>query len=176
MCWEPCCAACTPWPLLWSAQRACCPATLGKAHAHPAFLALYLQALSHAMRVGSPDRLRLYRLYCAGTLEERLLQLSDRLRSLDALCQQSHGRCAGGEGWWAGGLTEVAAGSWLPVGLGLMGRRAELAGLSMPATACGLCNALRVQEQPCGEAEPGTMMVCHAAWQAAPLHLLDLPS
>lgn len=59
------------------------------------------QALSHALRVGSPDRLRLYRLYCAGTLEERLLQLSDRLRSLDALCQQSHGRCAAsGKGWW----------------------------------------------------------------------------
>jgi hypothetical protein len=42
--------------------------------------------------VGSPDRLRVYRLYCAATCEERLLQLSDRLRSLHALCQQSHGR------------------------------------------------------------------------------------
>jgi hypothetical protein len=51
-----------------------------------------LQALSHALRVGSPERLRVYRLYCAGTAEERLLQLSDRLPRLDALCQQSHGR------------------------------------------------------------------------------------
>ncbi len=50
------------------------------------------QALSHALRVGSPDRLRVYRLYCSGTCEERLLQLSDRMRGLDTLCQQSHGR------------------------------------------------------------------------------------
>lgn len=50
------------------------------------------QALSHALRVGSPDKLRVYRLYCRGTCEERLLQLSDRLKALDTLCQQSHGR------------------------------------------------------------------------------------
>lgn len=45
--------------------------------------------------MGSPDSLRVYRLYCRGTCEERLLQLSDRMRGLDALCQQSHGRSVG---------------------------------------------------------------------------------
>lgn len=70
------------------------------------------QALSHALRVGSPDRLRLYRLYCAGTLEERLLQLSDRLRSLDALCQQSHGRCGAWGGTVCGGGRGCKGGLW----------------------------------------------------------------
>ena len=51
-----------------------------------------VQALSHAYRVGSPDSLRVYRLYTRGTVEERLLQLSDRMAGMEALFTQSHGR------------------------------------------------------------------------------------
>ena len=72
------------------------------------------QALSHALRVGSPERLRVYRLYCRGTCEERLLQLSDKLRGLDALCQQSQGRWVAGQVCGCAGLVPAPGACPLP--------------------------------------------------------------
>lgn len=51
------------------------------------------QALRRAYRIGSDAvPLRVYRLYLRNTLEERLLQLSDRLKGLEGLFKQGHAR------------------------------------------------------------------------------------
>jgi len=51
-----------------------------------------LMSLSHARRVGNPGELRVYRVYCLGTLEEGLLALSGKMKGLEGSTRQSHGR------------------------------------------------------------------------------------
>jgi hypothetical protein len=98
------------------------------------------QALRRAYRIGSGAApLRVYRLYLRNTLEERLLQLSDRMKGLEGLFKQGHARC--GRGFAA--LDSRARGALIgAAGSRLMGplhsRLAWLMGLSLswPALHC----------------------------------------
>lgn len=52
-----------------------------------------IQALGHAFKLGSGDTpLPVYRLYCTGTVEERLLAMSDKMKGVDGMYAQGHGR------------------------------------------------------------------------------------
>ena len=51
-----------------------------------------LASLSHAHSIGEPGTLRVYRFFCRGTLEERLLALGEKTRGLEGALKQSHGR------------------------------------------------------------------------------------
>lgn len=79
------------------------------------------QALKRAYRLGSGAApLCVYRLYLRNTLEERLLQLSDRMKGLEGLFKQGHARSVGERAAGAGrgrkrGAEGLAEGAGSPV-------------------------------------------------------------
>ena len=49
-------------------------------------------ALCRARKLGNPESLRVYRLYCEGTIEEKLLALAEKTKGMEVALRQSHGR------------------------------------------------------------------------------------
>ena len=110
--------------MLVAASRLCyaCAPCDGRAAAHTRLSersATSAQALKRAYRIGTGQvPLRVYRLYLRNTLEERLLQLSDRVKGLEGLFKQGHARWARLAGWvvplagwvctcgWVGGIMQ----------------------------------------------------------------------
>lgn len=51
-----------------------------------------ITALCRARKLGDAESLRVYRLYCQGTIEEKLLALAEKTKGMEVALRQSHGR------------------------------------------------------------------------------------